>query len=61
MLLVQAFTALDMELVFPLGLAYLASHLGAEHAVEIMQVQNRMVKVVRIQQRAVPAEEAQAA
>ena len=37
-LLVQAFTALDMELVYPLGLAYLASHLGAEHAVEIFDL-----------------------
>ena len=37
-LLVQAFTALDMELVYPLGLAYLASHLGADHAVEIFDL-----------------------
>jgi len=26
-LLVQAFTAVDMELVYPIGLAYLAAHL----------------------------------
>ncbi len=37
-LLVQAFTALDMELVYPLGLAYLASHLGADHEVEIFDL-----------------------
>jgi anaerobic magnesium-protoporphyrin IX monomethyl ester cyclase len=37
-LLVQAFTALDMELVYPLGLAYLAAHLGSEHAVEIFDL-----------------------
>ena len=36
-LLVQAFTALDMELVYPLGLAYLAAHLEA-HTVEIFDV-----------------------
>jgi anaerobic magnesium-protoporphyrin IX monomethyl ester cyclase len=36
-LLVQAFTALDMELVYPLGLAYLATHLGA-HEVEIFDL-----------------------
>lgn len=36
-LLVQAFTALDMELVYPLGLAYLAAHLD-EHEVEIFDV-----------------------
>jgi anaerobic magnesium-protoporphyrin IX monomethyl ester cyclase len=37
-LLVQAFTALDMELVYPLGLAYLASHLPAAHDVEIFDL-----------------------
>lgn len=36
-LLVQAFTALDMELVYPLGLAYLAAHLE-EHEVRIFDV-----------------------
>jgi anaerobic magnesium-protoporphyrin IX monomethyl ester cyclase len=36
-LLVQAFTALDMELVYPLGLAYLAAHLD-EHEVDIFDV-----------------------
>ena len=36
-LLVQAFTALDMELVYPLGLAYLAAHLDA-HEVRIFDV-----------------------
>lgn len=36
-LLVQAFTALDMELVYPLGLAWLAAHLD-EHVVEIFDV-----------------------
>lgn len=36
-LLVQAFTALDMELVYPLGLAYLAAHLE-NHVVEIFDV-----------------------
>jgi anaerobic magnesium-protoporphyrin IX monomethyl ester cyclase len=36
-LLVQAFTALDMELVYPLGLAWLAAHLD-EHEVEIFDV-----------------------
>ena len=36
-LLVQAFTALDMELVYPLGLAYLAAHLD-NHEVEIFDV-----------------------
>ena len=34
-LLVQAFTALDLELVFPIGLSYLASHIPDEHHVEI--------------------------
>ncbi len=34
-LLIQAFTALDMELVYPIGLAYLAAHLPPEHEVEI--------------------------
>lgn len=37
-LLVQAFTALDMELVYPLGLAYLAAHLVDRHDVEIFDV-----------------------
>jgi radical SAM superfamily enzyme YgiQ (UPF0313 family) len=37
-LLVQAFTALDMELVYPLGLAYLAAHLVDEHEVAIFDV-----------------------
>lgn len=36
-LLVQAFTALDMELVYPLGLAYLAAHLE-DHEVAIFDV-----------------------
>ncbi len=36
-LLVQAFTALDMELVYPLGLAYLAAHLE-NHEVDIFDV-----------------------
>jgi len=36
-LLVQAFTALDMELVYPLGLAYLAAHLD-DHEVRIFDV-----------------------
>lgn len=36
-LLVQAFTALDMELVYPLGLAYLAAHLDG-HEVEIFDL-----------------------
>lgn len=36
-LLVQAFTALDMELVYPLGLAYLAAHLD-QHDVAIFDV-----------------------
>lgn len=36
-LLVQAFTALDMELVYPLGLAYLAAHLD-NHEVDIFDV-----------------------
>jgi anaerobic magnesium-protoporphyrin IX monomethyl ester cyclase len=36
-LLVQAFTALDMELVYPIGLAYLAAHLD-EHEVEIFDL-----------------------
>ena len=36
-LLVQAFTALDMELVYPIGLAYLAAHLDG-HAVEIFDL-----------------------
>ncbi len=37
-LLVQAFTALDMELVYPLGLAYLAAHIRDRHAVDIFDV-----------------------
>ena len=36
-LLVQAFTALDMELVYPIGLAYLAAHLD-NHTVEIFDL-----------------------
>jgi len=36
-LLVQAFTALDMELVYPIGLSYLAAHLD-EHEVEIFDI-----------------------
>jgi anaerobic magnesium-protoporphyrin IX monomethyl ester cyclase len=36
-LLVQAFTALDMELVYPIGLAYLAAHLDG-HDVEIFDL-----------------------
>jgi anaerobic magnesium-protoporphyrin IX monomethyl ester cyclase len=36
-LLVQAFTALDMELVYPLGLAYLAAHLD-QHEVRVFDV-----------------------
>jgi putative variant cofactor biosynthesis B12-binding/radical SAM domain protein 1 len=36
-LLVQAFTALDMELVYPLGLAYLASHLDG-HEVTVFDL-----------------------
>ncbi len=36
-LLVQAFTALDMELVYPIGLAYLAAHLDG-HEVEIFDL-----------------------
>ena len=36
-LLVQAFTALDMELVYPIGLAYLASHLEG-HEVDIFDL-----------------------
>jgi putative variant cofactor biosynthesis B12-binding/radical SAM domain protein 1 len=36
-LLVQAFTALDMELVYPIGLAYLAAHLDG-HDVRIFDV-----------------------
>ncbi len=36
-LLVQAFTALDMELVYPIGLAYLAAHLDG-HAVDIFDL-----------------------
>jgi anaerobic magnesium-protoporphyrin IX monomethyl ester cyclase len=34
-LLVQAFTALDMELVYPIGLGYLAAHMPDEHEVEL--------------------------
>jgi len=37
-LLVQAFTALDLELVYPIGLAYLAAHLPEGHDVEIFDV-----------------------
>ncbi len=36
-LLVQAFTALDMELVYPIGLAYLAAHLDG-HEVDIFDL-----------------------
>lgn len=36
-LLVQAFTALDMELVYPIGLAYLAAHLD-DHDVRIFDL-----------------------
>jgi anaerobic magnesium-protoporphyrin IX monomethyl ester cyclase len=36
-LLVQAFTALDMELVYPIGLAYLAAHLEG-HEVDIFDL-----------------------
>ena len=36
-LLVQAFTALDMELVYPIGLAYLAAHLDG-HAVSLFDL-----------------------
>ena len=36
-LLVQAFTAVDLELVYPIGLAYLAAHLGA-HDVRILDL-----------------------
>ena len=36
-LLIQAFTALDMELVYPIGLAYLAAHLD-DHEVEIFDI-----------------------
>ncbi|MED5373682.1 MAG: radical SAM protein [Myxococcota bacterium] len=37
-LLVQAFTALDLELVYPIGLSYLAAHTPDEHHVEIFDV-----------------------
>ena len=37
-LLVQAFTALDLELVYPIGLSYLAAHLPEGHVVEIFDV-----------------------
>ena len=37
-LLVQAFTALDLELVYPIGLAMLAAHLPDEHDVELFDV-----------------------
>ena len=37
-LLVQAFTALDLELVYPIGLSYLAAHLPERHHVEIFDV-----------------------
>ena len=36
-LLIQAFTALDMELVYPIGLAYLAAHLE-DHEVDIFDI-----------------------
>jgi len=41
-LLVQAFTALDMELVYPIGLSYLAAHLPDKHHVEIFD--NNLVR-----------------
>ncbi|MEC7242378.1 MAG: radical SAM protein [Myxococcota bacterium] len=41
-LFVQAFTALDMELVYPIGLAYLAAHTPEEHTVEIFD--NNLVR-----------------
>ena len=37
-LFVQAFTALDLELVYPIGLSYLAAHLPEGHEVEIFDV-----------------------
>ena len=37
-LLVQAFTALELELVWPIGLSYLAAHLPDDYAVEIFDV-----------------------
>ena len=37
-LLVQAFTALNLELVWPIGLSYLAAHIPEEHDVEIFDV-----------------------
>ena len=37
-LLVQAFTALNLELVWPIGLSYLAAHTPEEHDVEIFDV-----------------------
>ena len=36
-LLIQAFTALDMDLVYPIGLAYLAAHLDG-HEVDIFDL-----------------------
>ena len=41
-LFVQAFTALDMELVYPIGLSYLAAHTPDEHTVEIFD--NNLVR-----------------
>jgi radical SAM superfamily enzyme YgiQ (UPF0313 family) len=41
-LLVQAFTALDMELVYPIGLSYLAAHLPDKHRVELFD--NNLVR-----------------
>ena len=37
-LLVQAFTALDLELVWPIGLNYLAAHLPEDYEVDIFDV-----------------------
>jgi len=37
-LLVQAFTALNLELVWPIGLSYLAAHIPDEHEVEVFDV-----------------------
>jgi anaerobic magnesium-protoporphyrin IX monomethyl ester cyclase len=37
-LLVQAFTAVDMELVYPIGLGYLAAHLPSTYEIKIIDV-----------------------
>ena len=37
-LLVQAFTAVDMELVYPIGLGYLAAHLPNTYEIKIIDV-----------------------